>query len=69
MTVVINHHLVLTVREWAAVINALDYMDEQLYGDEPTQDFVQSTHYVDALKDAFPSGFLRETSQKIVTSK
>jgi hypothetical protein len=36
MTVVINHHLVLTKREWTAVINALDYLDEQLYGDEPT---------------------------------
>ena len=64
MTVLINHHLVLTKREWTAVINALDYMDEQLYGDEPTQDFV-----VDALKDAFPSGFIRETSEKIATSK
>ena len=64
MTVVINHHLVLTKREWTAVINALDYMDEQLYGDEPIQDFV-----VDALKEAFPSGFIRETSEKIATSK
>jgi hypothetical protein len=64
MTVVINHHLVLTKREWTAVINALDYMDEQLWGDEPTQDYV-----VDALKEVFPSDFIRETSEKIATSK
>ena len=64
MTVVINHHLVLTKREWIVVINALDYMDEQLYGDEPTQDFV-----VDVLKEVFSSGFIRETLEKIVTSK
>ena len=64
MTVVINHHLVLTKREWKAVINALDFMDQQLHGDEPTQDFV-----VDALKETFPSGFLCETSEKIATSK
>ena len=59
-----NHHLILTNREWIAVINALDYMDEQLHSDEPTQDFD-----VDALKVAFPSGFIRETSEKIATSK
>ena len=64
MTVDINHHLVLTKREWIVVINALDYMDEQLYGDEPTQDFV-----VDVLKEVFSSGFIRETLEKIVTSK
>ncbi len=61
---IINYHLVLTEREWAAVINALDYMDEQLYGDKPISDFV-----VDALKEVFPSGFIRETSEKIATSK
>ncbi len=64
MTVDINYHLVLTKREWSAVINALDYLEEQLYGDETTHDFV-----VDALKDLFPSGFLCETSEKIATSK
>jgi hypothetical protein len=64
MTVVINHHLVLTKREWTAVINALDYMDQQLHGDEPIQDYV-----VDDLKEIFPSGFIRETSEKIATSK
>lgn len=64
MTVVINHHLVLTKREWTAVINALDFMDQQLHCDESTQDFV-----VDALKEAFPSGFLCETSEKIANSK
>lgn len=63
-TNIISHHLVLTKREWTAVINALDYMDEQLWGDEPIQDFV-----IDALKEAFPSGFIRETSEKIATSK
>ena len=64
MTVVINHHLVLTKREWTAVINALDYMDEQLHGDKPIQDYV-----IDDLKRLFPSGFIRETSEKIATSK
>ncbi len=64
MTVVINHHLVLTKREWTAVINALDYMDQQLHGDKPIEDFV-----IDDLKRLFPSGFLCETSEKIATSK
>lgn len=64
MTVVINHHLVLTKREWEAVINALDYMDVQLHGKKPIQDFI-----IDDLKESFPSGFLCETSAKIASSK
>ena len=61
---VINHHLVLTRREWTAVINALDFLDQELYGEESTQDYV-----IDALKDSFPHGFLCELSEKIATSK
>ena len=64
MTVVINHHLVLTKREWTAVINALDYMDAQLYAESEMPDFLK-----DALKESFPSDFIRETSEKIATSK
>ena len=30
----LNQPLVLTKREWTAVINALDFMDEQLHGEE-----------------------------------
>ncbi len=63
LTETINHHLILTKREWTAVINALDYMDAQLYGDKPIEDFV-----IDYLKDLCPSGFIRETSEKIATS-
>lgn len=61
--VIINHHLVLTKREWTAVINAIDYMDATLNGDG-VQDFVE-----DDLKRLFPSGFLTELSEKISTSK
>lgn len=61
--VIINHHLVLTKREWTAVINAIDYMDATLNGDG-VQDFVE-----DDLKRLFPSGFLTELSEKIATSK
>ena len=64
MTVVINHHLVLTKREWTAVINALDFMYQELYGDEPTELLV-----FDELKEEFPSRFIRETLEKIITSK
>ena len=62
--VTFNHHLVLTKREWVAVINALDFLDREMHSDEPTQDFV-----VDDLKRLFPHGFLCELSQKIATSK
>ena len=62
--VTINHHLVLTKREWVAVINALDFLDREMHGDGPTQDFV-----VDDLKRLFPHGFLCELSQKIATSR
>jgi hypothetical protein len=62
--VIINHHLVLTKREWTAVINAIDFLDQEMHGDEPTQDFV-----VDDLKLLFPHGFLCELSEKIATSK
>ena len=58
-----NHHLVLTKREWTAVINAIDFMDATLNG-EGVQDFVE-----DDLKTLFPSGFLTELSEKIATSK
>ena len=61
--VIINHHLVLTKREWTAVINAIDFMDATLNG-EGVQDFVE-----DDLKRLFPSGFLTELSEKIATSK
>ena len=61
---VINHHLVLTKQEWSAVINALDFLDQEIHGDESTQDYV-----IDALKDSFPHGFLCELSEKIATSK
>jgi len=61
--VFINHHLVLTKREWTAVINAIDFMDATLNGDG-VQDFVE-----DDLKRLFPSGFLTELSEKIATSK
>jgi len=61
--VTINHHLVLTKREWTAVINAIDFMDATLNG-EGVQDFVE-----DDLKRLFPSGFLTELSEKIATSK
>ena len=61
--VTINHHLVLTKREWTAVINALDFMDAKLHG-EGVEDFVE-----DDLKSLFPSGFINETSEKIATSK
>ena len=60
--VTINHHLVLTKREWTAVINAIDFMDATLNG-EGVQDFVE-----DDLKRLFPSGFLTELSEKIATS-
>lgn len=60
--VFINHHLVLTKREWTAVINAIDFMDATLNG-EGVQDFVE-----DDLKRLFPSGFLTELSEKIATS-
>ena len=60
--VIINHHLVLTKREWTAVINAIDFMDATLNG-EGVQDFVE-----DDLKRLFPSGFLTELSEKIATS-
>lgn len=60
---IINHHLVLTKREWTAVINAIDFMDATLNGDG-VQDFVE-----DDLKRLFPSGFLTELSEKIATSK
>lgn len=59
----INHHLVLSKREWTAVINAVDFMDATLNGDG-VQDFVE-----DDLKRLFPSGFLTELSEKIATSK
>ena len=58
-----NHHLVLTKREWNAVINSIDFMDAILNG-EGVQDFVE-----DDLKRLFPSGFLNELSIKIATSK
>jgi hypothetical protein len=61
--VIINHHLVLTKREWTAVINALDFMDAKLNGGV-VQDFVE-----DDLKELFPSEFLTELSEKIATSK
>jgi hypothetical protein len=67
MTVVINHHLVLTRREWTAVINALDYMDVHLHDDH---DGIETLlELKDQLKALFPSGFLCETSKKIATSK
>lgn len=62
--ITINHHLVLTKREWTAVINAIDFLDQELHGDTPTQDYV-----VEDLKRLFPHGFLDELSEKIVTSK
>ena len=61
--VTINHHLVLSKREWTAVINAVDFMDATLNG-EGVQDFVE-----DDLKRLFPSGFLTELSEKIATSR
>ena len=61
--VTFNHHLVLTKREWTAVINAIDFMDATLNGDG-VQEFVE-----DDLKRLFPSGFLTELSGKIATSK
>ena len=61
--VTFNHHLVLTKREWTAVINAIDFMDATLNG-EGVQDFIE-----DDLKRLFPSGFLTELSEKIATSK
>ena len=61
--VIINHHLVLTKREWTAVINAVDFMDATLNGDG-VQDFVEED-----LRRLFPSGFLTELSEKIATSK
>ena len=61
--ITINHHLVLTKREWTAVINAIDFMDATLNG-EGVQDFVE-----DDLKRLFTSGFLTELSEKIATSK
>ena len=61
--ITINHHLVLTKREWTAVINAIDFMDATLNG-EGVQDYVE-----DDLKRLFPSGFLTELSEKIATSK
>jgi len=63
-TQTINHHLILTKKEWTAVINALDLMDVFLHGDTPLEDFV-----IDDMKSIFPSGFLCETSEKIATSK
>jgi hypothetical protein len=67
MTVVINHHLVLTKREWTAVINALDFMDVHLHG--KTDELQTLLELEDDLKEVFPSGFLCETSKKIATSK
>ena len=61
--VIINHHLVLTKREWTAVINAIDFMEAKL-NEGVVQDFVE-----DDLKILFPSGFLTELSEKIATSK
>ena len=61
--VIINHHLVLTKREWTAVINAIDFMDATLNGDG-VQNFVE-----DDLKQLFSSSFLTELSEKIATSK
>jgi len=61
--VTINHHLVLSKREWTAVINAIDFMDATLNGDG-VQDFVE-----DDLKRLFPSGFLTELSEKIASSR
>ena len=61
--ITINHHLVLTKREWTAVINALDFMEAKLNGGV-VQDFVE-----DDLKRLFPSEFLNELSEKIATSK
>jgi len=63
MTVRINHHLVVNHTEWKAIINALDYLDVCLHGDEPVQEFV-----VDSLKENFPSGLLCKLSEKIATS-
>jgi hypothetical protein len=60
----INHHLILSKREWTAVINAVDALDVLLHKDEPIQDFV-----LDDMKQLFPSGFLDELSNKIATSK
>jgi hypothetical protein len=62
--VTINHHLVLTKREWTAVINALDFLGQEMHGDEPVQDFVRED-----LKRLFPHGFLCELSEKIATSR
>jgi len=61
--VTINHHLVLSKREWTAVINAIDFMDATLNGDG-VQAFVE-----DDLKRLFPSGFLTELSEKIASSR
>jgi hypothetical protein len=61
--ITINHHLVLTKREWEAVINAIDFLDQELHGDTPLEDFV-----VEDLKRLFPHGFLDELSKKVVTS-
>ena len=61
--ITVNHHLVLTKREWTAVINAVDFMDAELNGNG-VEDFVE-----DDLKRLFPSGFLNELSEKIATSK
>jgi len=61
---IFNHHLVLTKREWTAVINALDFLDQEMHGDKPVQDFVRED-----LERLFPHGFLCELSEKIATSK
>lgn len=62
--VIINHHLVLTKREWTAVINALDFLDWEMHCDEPLQDYVRED-----LARLFPHGFLCELSEKIASSK
>ena len=61
--VTINHHLVLTKREWKAVINALDFMDVELHG-VGVDKFVKED-----LEEIFPSELLQELSHKIATSK
>ena len=61
--IVINHHLVLTRREWKAVINALDFMDEELHG-EGVEKIIKED-----LKELFPRELLDELSEKIATSK
>ena len=60
---VINHHLVLTRREWKAVINALDFMDVELHG-VGVDKFIKED-----LEELFPTEFLDELSEKIATSK